>query len=85
MVQGLLVAVDNLTAEVRVEVRGVAQNLEEATDSFLCLILGFLLHIDTFVGLVKMLKNAVHKFKQLKRRLVVEFHHGQVLHEGRTV
>lgn len=75
VVEGLLVTVDDLSTEIRVEICRVAQNFEEAANTLFSLILSFLLHIDTFMGLVEVLEDSVDKFEQFEWRFVVELHH----------
>jgi hypothetical protein len=46
MLNCLLFSMDNISLKVWVEITWVSKNLEEATDSLLCLILGFSLDIN---------------------------------------
>lgn len=85
VLDGLLVAVNDFSTEVGVKVCGVAEYLQVATDTLLSLVLSFLLHVDVLVLLVEVGEDAVHQLEQLQRRLVVEFDHRQVLHEGWSV
>jgi hypothetical protein len=54
--------VNHVTAVVGVEVRGVAEDLEETTNALFCLFLGLLLLVDGLVGLVQMSENFVDHF-----------------------
>jgi len=86
MLQGALLTMDNITAEVRVVIRRIAQHFEETTDALLGLVLRLLLQVDLFVSsLVQVWKNFVYEFKKLKGRLIIELHHRKVLHKRRTV
>lgn len=50
MLQGALLTMDNITAEVRVVIRRIAQHFEETTDALLGLVLRLLLQVDLFVS-----------------------------------
>lgn len=81
MLERAFLTIDNVAAVVRVEVTGVAQDLEESADAFLCLLLSLFLHVNGLVSAIKMSKNAVDELKKLKWCLIIELHHAQVLHE----
>ena len=76
---------DNITAEVGVKVGWIAKDLKESTDALLSFVLGFFLEVNGLVALVKVREDAVYELQKLERSLIVEFHHGKVLHKGRTV
>jgi len=85
VMEGFLVSMDHLSTEVGVEICRVAQNLKEATNTLLRLVLGLLLHVNTCMSLVEVLEDSVYELEQFKWRLVVKLHHGEVLHEGGSV
>ena len=85
MLQSLFVAVHNFPTEVRVEVGWVTKYLQETANTFFGIVLRLLLHVDRLVGFVQVRENLVNKFKQFKWRLIVEFDHTKVLHEGWSV
>ena len=74
--------IDYVAAVVRVKVTWVAEDLKEATYTFLRLLLRLLLHIDGHMCVVEVGENAVDELEKLKWCLVIEFDHAQVLHEG---
>jgi len=80
-----LLAVDDVPLEVGVEVRRVAQHLQEANHTFLGLVLSLPLDIYGLMLLVKMSKHLVEQLKLLKWCQVVELNQAKVAHEGRTV
>lgn len=85
MLECTFLSVNDIAAVVRVEVTRVAQYLQETADTLLSLLLRFFLHVNGLVGAVQVGENAIHEFKQLQWRLVVELDHAQVAHEGRAI
>jgi len=85
VLESLLIAMNNFSAEVWIEVGWVSEHFQETANTFFSLVLSFFLHIDRLVGFVQVRENFVNKFKQFKWRLVVKFHHAKVLHEGWSV
>jgi len=80
-----LLSVNDVSAEVGVEVGGVSEHLEESTHAFLCLICGLFRGVYRLVGVVKVAEDFVNDFNHLHGRLIVELHHTEVTHEGRSV
>ena len=64
VVDGLLVAVDHVPAEVRVEVRWIAQHLQEPAHPLLRLILRLLLQVHGLVFFVQRGEHLVDEFEQ---------------------
>lgn len=75
VVERFLVSMDNFTAEIGVEISRVPKDFKEAANTFFCLILSLFLHIDSLVGLIQVFEDLVDKFKELKWRFVIKFHH----------
>lgn len=75
VLEGLLLAVDHVAAELRVEVSWVAQHLKEAANALLCFVLSLLLQVHRLMCLVEVGEYLVHEFKQLKRRFIIKFYH----------
>jgi hypothetical protein len=46
VLQGFLIAVNDFTTKVRVEIGWIAEYFKETADSFLSLVLGLLLHVN---------------------------------------
>ncbi len=74
VLDGLFVAVNDIGLEGRAEVRGVAQDFQEATDAVSCLILGLFLNVNFGVLFVERTEDLVQKFKKFEWWLVVEFY-----------
>ena len=81
----LLLTMHDVSAVVRVEVAGVAQNFQESADALLGLLASFLLHVDRRVLLIKVSEDLVDQLEKLEWRLVIKLDHAQVLHERRSV
>jgi hypothetical protein len=85
VLEGLLLSMDHISAEVGVEVSGVSEDLQKSTDSLFSLISSFLAGIDCFVNLVEITENFVNHLNQFHGRLIIEFDHTEVAHERRSV
>jgi hypothetical protein len=52
---------NDISLEVWVEVRWIAEDLEESTDSLLCLILSFLLDINALMLIIQVAEKLIQK------------------------
>jgi hypothetical protein len=55
---------NDISLEVRVEVRWIAEDLEESTDSLLCFILSFLLDIYALMLIIQVAEKLIQKLKE---------------------
>ncbi len=61
MLDSALLTMDDISLEVGIEIRGIAENLNEATDPILSLILSLLLDVDPLMLAVKAAEQSVKK------------------------
>jgi len=85
VLERFLLTVDHVAAEVRIEVAGVAQHLQEPADALFGLFLRLLLHVDALVDFIEVGKHFVDQFNQFHGSLVIELDHAQIRHEWGSV
>ena len=85
MLYSALLTMDDISLEVGIEIRGIPEDLNEATDPILSFILCLLLDVDTLVLTVKAAEQSVEKLKKFQRRFIIKFNKTEVAHEGRAV
>lgn len=81
----LLLSVYNVPTVVWVEIARVTEHLEESANSFFSLLLGFFLHVNIIMHLVKMRKDFIHKLEEFEWCFIIELNHAEMLHKWRSV
>ena len=81
MMASFFFTVCDVSAVIWIKVTWIAENFKESADTLFSLLLSLLLHIYTFVRLIKMSEDLVYEFKKLERCLIIEFHHRKMAHE----
>ena len=59
VLEGAFLSMDNITAVVRVEVAGIAEDFEETANTLLSLFLSLFLHVNRLMCVVQVSKDAI--------------------------